>query len=85
VQARSLQPRPDASRGFEVSSETSTQWEVLKQCGEPWQAAKAAGTTNGATWTQFLSHCRAQLSSGAATATPTPAPTTQPQTGSLFP
>jgi hypothetical protein len=56
---------------------------VMKQCGEQWQAAKAAGTTNGATWPQFLAQCRAQLGSGAAPV-PTPAPT-QPQTGSLFP
>jgi hypothetical protein len=58
---------------------------VMKQCGEQWQAAKAAGTTNGETWPQFLAQCRAQLSSGGATAAPTPAPATQPQTGSLFP
>jgi hypothetical protein len=58
---------------------------VMKQCGEQWQAAKAAGTTNGETWPQFLAQCRAQLSSGAATAVPTPAPATQPQTGSLSP
>jgi hypothetical protein len=64
---------------------TANAQSVMKQCGEQWQAAKAAGTTNGATWPQFLSHCRAQLGSGAATAAPTPAPTTQPQTGSLFP
>jgi hypothetical protein len=57
---------------------------VMKQCGELWQAAKAAGTTNGATWPQFLAQCRAQLSSGAATAALTPTPA-QPQTGSLFP
>lgn len=58
---------------------------VMKQCGEQWQSAKSAGTTNGATWPQFLAQCRAQLGSGAATAAPTPAPSTQPQTGSLFP
>ena len=28
-------------------------------------AAKSAGTTNGATWPQFLAQCRAQLGSGA--------------------
>ena len=54
---------------------------VMKQCGEQWQSAKSAGTTNGATWPQFLAQCRAQLGSGA----PLPAPRTQPQTGSLFP
>ena len=57
---------------------------VTKQCGEQWQSAKSAGTTNGATWPQFLAQCRAQLGSGAATAVPAPAPA-QPQTGSLFP
>jgi hypothetical protein len=57
---------------------------VMKQCGEQWQAAKSAGTTNGATWPQFLAQCRAQLGSGAATAAPTPA-SAQPQPGSLFP
>jgi hypothetical protein len=58
---------------------------VMKQCGEQWQAAKSAGTTNGATWPQFLAQCRAQLGSGAATPAPTPAPSTQPSIGSLFP
>ena len=58
---------------------------VMKQCGEQWQAAKAAGTTNGETWPQFLTQCRTRLSSGAATAAPTPAPASQPQTDSLFP
>jgi hypothetical protein len=57
---------------------------VMKQCGQQWQAAKSSGTTNGATWPQFLAQCRAQLGSGAAAANPTPA-STQPQTGSLFP
>jgi hypothetical protein len=57
---------------------------VMKQCGEQWQTAKAAGTTNGATWPQFLAQCRTQLGSGAATAAPTPA-STQPQPSSLFP
>ena len=64
---------------------TANAQSVMKQCGEQWQAAKAAGTTNGETWPQFLAQCRAQLSSGAATAAPTPAPATQPPTGSLFP
>ena len=50
---------------------------VMKQCGDQWQAAKAAGTTNGETWPQFLSQCRAQLKTGtAATAPAAPAPAT---------
>ena len=33
---------------------------VIKMCGEQWQAAKVAGTTNGETSPQFLSQCRSQ-------------------------
>jgi hypothetical protein len=58
---------------------------VMKQCGEQWQSAKTAGTTNGATWPQFLSHCRAQLGSGAATAASPPTAPAQRQTGPLYP
>src|SRR6516164_5471067 len=36
---------------------------VMKQCGEQWQAAKQAGTTNGETWPQFLKDCRTRLAS----------------------
>jgi hypothetical protein len=66
----------------------------MKQCGAHWQAAKADRTTGGATWSQFLKSCRAQLASttsapsqgGFAPATPAPAPTRAPtQSGSLFP
>src|SRR3984885_10257864 len=58
---------------------------VMKQCGEQWQSAKSAGTTNGATWPPSLAQCRAPFVFEAAPAAPTPAPSTQPQTGSLFP
>ena len=59
---------------------------VMKQCGDQWQAAKAAGTTNGETWPQFLSQCRAHLKTGAAApapaapapAAPAPAPVQMP-------
>ena len=47
---------------------------VMKVCGEQWKAAKAAGTTNGETWPQFLAQCRAQQKGSAATAAPTVAP-----------
>jgi hypothetical protein len=50
---------------------------VMAACGAQWKAAKAAGTTNGQTWPQFLSQCRAKGSAAAAPATaPAPAPTT---------
>lgn len=62
---------------------------VMKQCGEQWQAAKAAGTTNGEAWPQFLKDCRARLAStapsqgGLVPAAPAAAPA--PQSGSLLP
>ena len=34
---------------------------VMKQCGEQWQAAKSARTTNGATWPQFLANAERSL------------------------
>ena len=53
--------------GLVVAGSTSANAQsVMKQCGAQWQAAKAAGTTNGLTWPQFLSQCRAQLKAGAA-------------------
>ncbi len=54
---------------------------VMKMCGDQWKAAKAAGTTNGETWPQFLAQCREQQKSagmggGMAPAPFAPAPTT---------
>src|SRR5271154_6080215 len=70
---------------------------VMAACGEQWKQAKAAGTTGGATWPEFLKQCRTQLAGrgnaspapqgGFAPAAPAsaPAPAPAPQTGSLFP
>jgi hypothetical protein len=69
---------------------------VMKQCGEQWQAAKQAGTTNGQTWPKFLKQCRTQLADigdgtaapqgGFAPAAPAPVPAPVPQQqGSWFP
>ncbi len=64
---------------------------VMKQCGDQWKAAKAAGTTNGETWPQFLGQCRANLKTdgmgGGAAPAPAPSMRTVPappptQTGS---
>lgn len=46
---------------------------VMKQCGDDWKAAKAAGTTNGQTWQEFLKTCRAQKEGAAAPAAAAPA------------
>ena len=47
---------------------------VMKVCGDQWKAAKAAGTTNGETWPQFLAQCRAQQKAGEASTAPTATP-----------
>jgi hypothetical protein len=52
---------------------------VMGQCGADWKAAKAAGTTNGQTWQEFLKTCRAQKE-GAATTAPAAAPAAAPAT-----
>jgi hypothetical protein len=47
---------------------------VMKICGEQWKAAKAAGTTGGKTWPEFLAQCRAEQKGAAApAASPEPA------------
>jgi hypothetical protein len=47
---------------------------VMKVCGDQWKAAKAAGTTGGKTWPEFLSACRASGATATPTAAPAPAP-----------
>jgi hypothetical protein len=63
---------------------------VMKLCASQWKEAKAAGTTAGQTWPQFLSQCRAHQastasSSGGVVPAPAPAPAPASQSGSLFP
>ena len=68
--------------GVALSGSPASAQSVMKTCGDQWQAAKAAGTTNGATWPQFLSQCRAQLKTGAAapSTAAAPAPAAPPPT-----
>jgi hypothetical protein len=52
---------------------------VMKICGEQWKAAKAAGTTGGKTWPEFLAQCRTEQkaeapANGAPAAEPAAAP-----------
>ena len=50
---------------------------VMKECGAEWKAAKAANTTNGQTWQQFLAECKTRHG-GAAAPAPAPAPAATP-------
>jgi len=84
------QPASAASIGFAIVSETAgatNAQSVMKQCGAQWQAAKAAGATNGETWPQFLAQYRANMANiktagmgGAPSAQPAPAPAAPPPT-----
>ena len=65
---------------------------VMRLCASQWKDAKAAGTTGGQSWPQFLAQCRTRQGSAAAPSggfapAPAPAPATTPasQSGSLFP
>ena len=62
----------------------------MKICAGQWKEAKAAGTTGGQSWPQFLAQCRASRSaaaspSGGFAPAPAPAPAPTSQSGSLFP
>ncbi len=46
---------------------------VMKICGDQWKAAKAAGTTSGKTWKDFLAQCRVDQKAAAPAAEPAPA------------
>ena len=47
----------------------------MKQCGDDWKAAKAAGTTNGQTWQEFLQELQgAEGRRRGARSAPAPAP-----------
>jgi hypothetical protein len=65
---------------------------VMRLCASRWKEAKAAGTTGGLSWPQFLSQCRARQTSTASSSggfapasAPAPAPAPASQSGSLFP
>jgi hypothetical protein len=61
---------------------------VMRQCASQWKDAKAAGTTGGQSWSQFLAQCRTRQGSAAAPSggfAPAPAPAPASQSGSLFP
>jgi hypothetical protein len=63
---------------------------VMRLCASQWKDAKAAGTTGGQSWPQFLAQCRTRQGSpatpsGGFATTPAPVPAAASQSGSLFP
>jgi hypothetical protein len=86
------QPSAPASASASNVGATSAGQGVMKICASQWKEAKAAGTTGGQSWPQFLAQCRRQGSAAAAPSggfAPAPAPAPPPapvtQSGSLFP
>jgi len=65
---------------FGLAATAASAESVMKECGADWKAAKAAGTTNGQTWNEFLKTCEAQKKGAApaAAASPAPAPAATP-------
>ena len=84
------QPSAPTSPAASNVGASSTGQSVMRLCASQWKEAKAAGTTAGQTWPQFLSQCRARQgstasSSGGFAPAPAPAPAPASQSGSLFP
>jgi hypothetical protein len=65
---------------FGLAATAANAESVMKECGADWKAAKAAGTTNGQTWNEFLKTCEAQKKGAAPAAAATPAPAAAPAT-----
>lgn len=65
---------------FALGGSTSAfaQAAVMKECGAEWQAAKAANSTQGKTWNEFLSDCRVRKAQPANAAAPAAAPAPAP-------
>src|ERR1700722_7691821 len=58
---------------------------VKKICGDQWKAAKAAGTTGGKTWPEFLPQCSAEQKGAAATPAAASAPAAAPAPAPVAP
>ncbi|MDE2362479.1 MAG: hypothetical protein KGM42_07365 [Hyphomicrobiales bacterium] len=70
-----------AVAGFAMTGVAHAQANVMKECGQEYQAAKAANQLNGQTWNQYLAGCRVRHAGQPAAAAPAapaaaPAPTT---------
>jgi hypothetical protein len=84
-----LQPSAPASAPATNAGGPPAGQSAMRLCASEWKDARAAGTTGGQTWPQFLSQCRTRQSSAAAPPSgsfaPAPAPAPASQSGSLFP
>ena len=85
----SQQPSAPTSAAASNVGAPSAGQSVMRLCASQWKDAKAAGTTGGLGWPQFLSQCRARQGSAAPPSSggfaPAAAPAPASQSGSLFP
>jgi hypothetical protein len=63
---------------FGLAATAANAESVMKECGADWKTAKAAGTTNGQTWNEFLKTCEAQKKGATPAAAPAAAPAPAP-------
>jgi hypothetical protein len=80
-------PAPASAASSNVGAPSAGQ-SAMKICASQWKEAKAAGTTGGQSWPQFLAQCRtnrAAAGSPSGSFAPAPAAAPAPQSGSLFP
>ncbi len=89
-QSGSLFPWSQPSAPTSAAASNAGGQSAMRLCASQWKDAKAAGTTGGLSWPQFLSQCRARQgsavsSSGGFAPASAPAPAPAPQSGSLFP
>jgi hypothetical protein len=85
------QAAPNSAASSNVGTAAGGQ-SVMRLCASQWKDAKAAGTTGGLSWPQFLSQCRSRQTSTASSSggfapasAPAPTPAPASQSGSLFP
>ena len=87
-QSGSLFPWSQPSAPTSAAASNAGGQSAMRLCASQWKDAKAAGTTGGLSWPQFLSQCRARQGSAVSSSggfAPASAPAPAPQSGSLFP
>ena len=77
-QSGSLFPWSQPSATPCTASNVSAGQSVMKLCAGQWKDAKAAGTTGGQSWPQFLAQCRTRQGSAAPSGGFAPAPAPAP-------
>lgn len=67
-----------AFAGVALAGPANAQANVMKQCGEEYQAAKSANTLGGKNWNEYLKDCRVRHAGQPAVAAPAAQPAANP-------